>query len=68
MSAYFQKPSVFSFLYRGGHSSGESHTVTVGTSTITITPGRIELAADEIIIRGRSKVQLHGDDIDNNPG
>ncbi len=49
-------------------TAGESHTVTVGTSTITITPGRIELAADEIIIRGRSKVQLHGDDIDNNPG
>ena len=48
-------------------TAGESHTVTVGTSTITITPGRIELAADEIIIRGRSKVQLHGDDIDNNP-
>ena len=36
--------------------------------SITITPGRIELVADEIIIRGRSKVQIHGDDIDNNPG
>jgi len=42
--------------------------MTVGTSSITITPGRIELVADEIIIRGRSKVQIHGDDIDNNPG
>lgn len=46
----------------------DSHTMTVGTSSITITPGRIELVADEIIIRGRSKVQIHGDDIDNNPG
>ena len=42
--------------------------MTVGTSSITITPGRIELVADEIIIRGRAKVQIHGDDIDNNPG
>jgi len=49
-------------------SASDSHTVTVGSSSITITPGRIELCADEIIIRGRSKVQLHGDDIDNNPG
>lgn len=49
-------------------SATSSHTVTVGTSSITVTPGRIELQADEIIIRGRSKVQLHGDDIDNNPG
>lgn len=46
----------------------DMHKVTVGASTITITPGRIELTADEIIIHGRNKVQIHGDDIDNNPG
>jgi type VI secretion system secreted protein VgrG len=49
-------------------TAGTRHTMTVGSSTITITAGRIELVADEIVIRGRTKVQIHGDDIDNNPG
>lgn len=49
-------------------TAGTQHTMAVGSSTITITAGRIELVADEIVIRGRTKVQIHGDDIDNNPG
>jgi len=49
-------------------SAGTRHTITVGSSSITITDGRIELVADEIVIRGNKKVQIHGDDIDNNPG
>jgi type VI secretion system secreted protein VgrG len=49
-------------------TAGTRHTMTVGSSSITITDGRIELVADEIVIRGRKKVQIHGDDIDNNPG
>lgn len=49
-------------------TAGTRHTVTVGSSSITITDGRIELVADEIVIRGNKKVQIHGDDIDNNPG
>lgn len=43
------------------------HKIVVGGSTITITPQRIEIVADEIIIRGNRKVQVHGDDIDHNP-
>lgn len=49
-------------------SSEVEHKMTVGSSSITIFPGRIEIVADEIIIRGNKKVQIHGDDIDNNPG
>lgn len=44
------------------------HKVTVGSSVITITPTRITLLADEILIEARNKVQVHGDDIDHNPG
>ncbi len=49
-------------------TAGTQHTMTVGSSSITMTDGRIELVADEIVIRGGKKVQIHGDDIDNNPG
>jgi type VI secretion system secreted protein VgrG len=49
-------------------TAGTQHTMTVGSSSITMTDGRIELVADEIVIRGNKKVQIHGDDIDNNPG
>ncbi|WP_295990334.1 type VI secretion system Vgr family protein [Rugamonas sp.] len=44
------------------------HKITVGASVITITPTRITLLADEILIQGRQKVEVHGDDIDHNPG
>jgi type VI secretion system secreted protein VgrG len=44
------------------------HRITVGSSVITITPTRITLLADEIQIEARKKVQVHGDDIDHNPG
>lgn len=44
------------------------HKITVGSSVITITPTRIVLEADEILIQGRKKVEVHGDDIDHNPG
>ncbi|PWF46704.1 type VI secretion system Vgr family protein [Massilia glaciei] len=40
----------------------------VGSSVITMTATRISLVADEIMIEGRKKVEVHGDDIDHNPG
>ena len=49
-------------------TAGTQHKMIVGSSSITITDGRIEIVADEILIRGNKKVQIHGDDIDNNPG
>lgn len=49
-------------------SAGVEHRVTVGSSVLKITATRIEMSADEVIIHGRSKVQIHGDDIDHNPG
>lgn len=49
-------------------SAQTEHKMVVGGASITITPGRIEIVADEIIIRGNRKVQVHGDDIDHNPG
>lgn len=48
--------------------AGVEHKVIVGSSVLTITANRIELLADEILIQGRKKVEIHGDDIDNNPG
>lgn len=48
--------------------AGVEHKVIVGNSILTITANRIELVADEILIQGRKKVEVHGDDIDNNPG
>lgn len=48
--------------------AGIEHKVIVGSSVLTITANRIELLADEILIQGRKKVEIHGDDIDNNPG
>lgn len=44
------------------------HKITVGNSVLTITPTRITLLADEILIQGRNKVEVHGNDIDHNPG
>jgi type VI secretion system secreted protein VgrG len=44
------------------------HKITVGSSVITVTPTRIFLEADEILIQGWRKVEVHGDDIDHNPG
>ena len=55
----------------GQHSllqAGTEHKIVVGSSVLTITENRIELVADEILIRGRKKVEVHGDDIDHNPG
>ncbi|MYN29380.1 type VI secretion system Vgr family protein [Duganella levis] len=49
-------------------SAEVQHQITVGSSTLTITPTRIVLEADEILIQGRQKVEVHGDDIDHNPG
>jgi type VI secretion system secreted protein VgrG len=49
-------------------SAGIEHTIVVGSSMIKITATRIEIIADEVVIQGRTKVQIHGDDIDNNPG
>ncbi|MES2150243.1 MAG: type VI secretion system tip protein TssI/VgrG [Pseudomonadota bacterium] len=48
--------------------AGTEHKVVVGSSVLTISESRIELLADEIVIQGRKKVEIHGDDIDNNPG
>lgn len=49
-------------------SAEVAHRITVGSSVITITRNRIELLADQILIQGRNKVEVHGDDIDHNPG
>ncbi|WP_229414274.1 type VI secretion system Vgr family protein [Zemynaea arenosa] len=54
----------------GQHSSLTAqveHRVTVGTSMVIISPNRVEILADEIAIRGRKKVEVHGDDVDMNP-
>jgi type VI secretion system secreted protein VgrG len=53
---------------RSALTATEEHTITVGSSVLTITPTRIEIMADEILIKGRKKVEVHGDDVDNNPG
>ncbi|MFZ3288827.1 MAG: type VI secretion system tip protein TssI/VgrG, partial [Telluria sp.] len=55
----------------GQHSllrAGTEHKIVVGSSVLTISENRIELLADEILIQGRKKVEVHGDDIDHNPG
>ena len=43
------------------------HRVQVGSSELIISPSRIEILADEVLIRGRKKVEVHGDDVDINP-
>lgn len=48
-------------------SAGDQHRVQVGSSELIITPSRIEIRADEVLIRGRKKVEVHGDDVDINP-
>jgi type VI secretion system secreted protein VgrG len=49
-------------------TAGTEHRITVGNSVIVMTPGRIEISADEIRITGYKKVEVHGDDVDHNPG
>jgi type VI secretion system secreted protein VgrG len=49
-------------------TAAKEHRMVVGTSVITMTPNRITIEADEILILGRNKVEIRGDDIDNNPG
>ncbi|MES3020988.1 MAG: type VI secretion system tip protein TssI/VgrG [Pseudomonadota bacterium] len=48
--------------------AGNEIKLVVGSSVITMTATRISLVADEIMIEGRKKVEVHGDDIDHNPG
>ena len=48
--------------------AGSEFKITVGESSITLKAnGRIEINGNEIIITGKKKVEIHGDDIDNNP-
>ena len=50
-------------------SAGEQFKIVVGKSSFTMhADGRIEIDGNEIFINGNKKIELHGKDIDNNPG
>jgi type VI secretion system secreted protein VgrG len=50
-------------------SAGDQLKITVGKSSFTMhADGRIEIDGTEVLISGSKKVEIHGKDIDNNPG
>jgi type VI secretion system secreted protein VgrG len=50
-------------------TAGEQFKIVVGKSSFIMhADGRIEIDGTEILINGNKKIELHGKDIDNNPG